>query len=128
MSDPFALHEKLKAQGMYDMTIEQTVDLVASLRARLAAAEAREARLVAALTVARDKFAEYCSLHLEKGTPEATAKAMTNRRLASMCATALAADPSALAQAIEGVLDTQDKGPAELLRALRKLRDAWGQR
>lgn len=103
-----------------DAVPDMTDHRVADLRARLAAAEAREARLVGAVRRVLVVNAADC------GTPQdAIAR---DRAMRALAEAERAADGSALAQAIEGVLDTQDKGPAELLRALRKLRDAWGQR
>ena len=56
---------------------------VLDLIARIEAAEE-------ALTEAASKFADYAVLHAAKGTPDADAKAKTNRDMSAMCSAALA--------------------------------------
>lgn len=115
----------------------------AEFAARLAAAEAREARLVAAgqaaiaAVVWKDGYCPHCSTlpeHCHTHKPECP--------IGALARAALATDGSALAQAIEGVLDADRRERAirggdpdghedavqAIDAALDTLRRAWGQR
>ena len=96
----------------------------ASLRARLAAAQAREARLVGALTDLLGHWDAFTDRGMSWGNQERAYYCLAKGAQASWsnARTALTADGAALAAAIEGVLDGQ---PRDHHNALAALRLAW---